>query len=811
MGSSHVKSPRLPRQRFGGWAVAAAMLLTAVLGLTGLSNHPFWDDEANTAIYGRNLLKFGRMTAWDGRNLIGYAHGGALGEDLGKELRVPALPACVAALGMRLAGETTFGGRVMFVVAGIASVGLLAFWMRRLLGRRFPWYLPSLILALSPAHLLYLRNCRYYALGVTFTLLLWIIWTPSRSRGRRLDGPWFDGRSVFRYAAGALVVLLLLGTHYLNAAAALIALPVFFLSRRFRQPRQYLLLGVLGAVSVAYGIWLWLSANPFAADYLTSPDAPLDVRSWTHLRTNFGKLLRDLGTHEFFPLCVLPVLVLPWSAAWTRRLRPWARQGGILVAVALVYVATAAVLTPADMGQGKVAEMRYVVPLIAVGCAAGGLTVGLLWRIARPLGAVVLLLLVGTNLLHLGFLADRDDDTSALWPPTLYRYVAGLFDDYETGTDAMVDLLEQIPDGTTVRIWPPYLVYPAMFYQPGKYYCDQLTESKRIRPDLRDELPNYLFVEWSRAEVVLVAVPEVRQKLAELYFTRGPESHELTKVTAPYWNFTTKPEIPAHFFSAPEKDGVAFPGMAVAVEEDSPASYNPAVQTDLDDADAVCRLGAALLGAGNQEDGVRLLKRALQIDSEHPRAHDTLGQLWMEEQDNALAAKHLLAAVRTDQHNWGARLNLGIVMRRLGKNADARRFYREALNLKPDCAAAHYNLGYLDRIQNRPDEAIAHFKEALKISPHYAEVHVNWAEILTKRNHLDEAIEHYREALRLQPNLVYAQVGLGVVLHAMGEKEKGIAEVQAALRRVPADSPLADDIRARLRRLQGKRKAVGSG
>ena len=176
MASPHVGRLRVTRQRIGICAVGAAMLLAAVLGLAGLSNHPFWDDEANTAIYGRNLLKFGRLTAWDGTNLVGYALGGALGEDLGKELRVPALPAYVAALGMLLFGETNFGGRVTFVVAGIVSVGLLAIWMRRLLGRRFPWYLPSLILAVSPAYLLYVRNCRYYALGVTFTLLLWIVW-----------------------------------------------------------------------------------------------------------------------------------------------------------------------------------------------------------------------------------------------------------------------------------------------------------------------------------------------------------------------------------------------------------------------------------------------------------------------------------------------------------------------------------------------------------------------------------------------------------------------------------------------------------
>ena len=48
------------------------MGLSAVLVLPRLGERLFWDDEANTAILARNLLRFGRMTAWDGTNLFGY-------------------------------------------------------------------------------------------------------------------------------------------------------------------------------------------------------------------------------------------------------------------------------------------------------------------------------------------------------------------------------------------------------------------------------------------------------------------------------------------------------------------------------------------------------------------------------------------------------------------------------------------------------------------------------------------------------------------------------------------------------------------
>lgn len=801
MASPGVGRSLASRRGFGVCVVAAAVLSAAVLGLMGLDNRLFWDDEANTAIYGRNLLKFGRLTAWDERNLVGYAFGGSLGEDLGKELRVPGLPACAAAFGMLLFGESTFGGRVMFVAAGLVSVVLLAIWMRKLLGRRFPWYLPSLLLAVCPAYLLYIRNCRYYALGVTFTLLLWIFWTPSPGKQRpsctaALDRRWLPG-----YVGATAALLLLLCTHYLNAAAAMATLPVFFLQRRFRGRRQYLLLGILCTAALLFGIWISLAANPFAADYSRPPDSALGVQPWAHFYTNFGKLVRDLGTHEFFPWCVVPTLLVPWSATQTRRLRPWAARGGVLTAAVLAYLVTAAALTPSDMGQGPVAEMRYVVPLVAVGCAVGGLTVGLLWRISRPLAAAVLLLLIGTNLLHMGFLAKRDDLANPSWPPTLYRYVADALSDYPTGTEAMVELLGDLPEGTTVRTWPAHLVYPAMFYLPKLHYCDQLTESKPIRADL-GRLPDYLFVELSRAEVIVVAIPELRQKLAELYFRLGPDSHELKRVLAPYFNYTTKPEIPARHFSAEPDDWVRFPGIAVLVRSGSPLAELPALRVDPTDADEICRMGKALLDSGDLPAASARLDQALRVDPHHPQANLYLGRLSMEQAENSKAIRHLEAAIRADPENWGAHLNLGIVLARLRRIEPARRQFHEALRLKPDEAVAHYNLGNL--AQSQPggyDQAIAHYEAALRLRPQYAAAHANWATALYRRGQTEEAVEHYRHALRIQPNMVDTQVNLGVALEALGRKEEGIAEVRKALKMVRSDSVRADRIRDLLLRL----------
>src|SRR5207247_2445203 len=112
---------------------------------------------------------------------------------------------------MAMFGQTTFAGRLPFALAGVASVGLLALWMRRHFGRRYAWYLPSLVMAVSPAFLLYSRNCRYYALGLMFSLAVLVFWAPGRRRPGRQTDRWFSRSDRFRCIGAVAAFALLAG------------------------------------------------------------------------------------------------------------------------------------------------------------------------------------------------------------------------------------------------------------------------------------------------------------------------------------------------------------------------------------------------------------------------------------------------------------------------------------------------------------------------------------------------------------------------------------------------------------------------
>lgn len=111
------------------------------------------------------------------------------------------------------------------MLCGLASIALVSVWTHRLLGPRFPSFLPALLLATSPAFLIYIRNARYYSLGVLFTVLLFAAAcnVPIARRGR------IWSVAVAMGATAAWVV-----THYIYAAYALAGLAFLFVLRRYR-------------------------------------------------------------------------------------------------------------------------------------------------------------------------------------------------------------------------------------------------------------------------------------------------------------------------------------------------------------------------------------------------------------------------------------------------------------------------------------------------------------------------------------------------------------------------------------------------
>ena len=206
--------------------VAAIFLAVAYLSLVRLDSTPFWDDEAYVGIIARNYLATGTFTGWDGRNLLTYRNGGMLDDNL--NYINPPLDCLVAAESFRLLGQSTWSGRFPFVVLGLISLGVFALIVRRdFRDQPILWLYALAVLGLSVVFLLNIRQCRYYSLGLLFSLLGYDTYRRCLSGGRLL---WYLG------FAGAMIGLFY--SSFLYCAAFTGALAVAHLVFHRRQLRR---------------------------------------------------------------------------------------------------------------------------------------------------------------------------------------------------------------------------------------------------------------------------------------------------------------------------------------------------------------------------------------------------------------------------------------------------------------------------------------------------------------------------------------------------------------------------------------------
>jgi hypothetical protein len=550
--------PTRPGDRFRSWVpTAAAVLIAAVLALIGLGNNLFWDDEANTALFARNLLEHGELTAWDGNNLIGYRHGAELDENL-INVYLPRLQYYVAAIGFALFGEGTIGGRLPFVLIGLLGIAALAVLARNLLGDRASSHLPALLLAISPAFLLYIRNCRYYALGATLAVALLAAFSDRLATRNR-----------FHVCAGVAAVgsAGLMLTNYFYSAGALATLPVLMFLERLRTRRHLVLLVVVYSTAALLAAWVYLTMNPLDSAVIREDSTPAIERLFTLL----AWYLAGLGTFEFVPLAILPALFLPWYVQRLYDLRPFARRALVLLAALGLWVVITVAFTPQSVSGSMVADMRYLVPLIPLGTVLTTAALVTLWRLWRPLAIAAAALVVLSNIPYLAFLGD---DNGFLLPRgaqcTLCRYVQEQVVDRTTASEAVVNRLRQIPDDELLLVVPGYMTYPAMFYLPHKRFCCQLDEAHPLRDELRTELPDAVF--WERAEPTLALINrQPPQNLSGPLSIRG--QHLGTYRVVGLLDFPSKdlsrPEIPWHAFTTDEAERTPhFPYLVVTLTQD---------------------------------------------------------------------------------------------------------------------------------------------------------------------------------------------------------------------------------------------------
>jgi serine/threonine protein kinase/Flp pilus assembly protein TadD len=195
-------------------------------------------------------------------------------------------------------------------------------------------------------------------------------------------------------------------------------------------------------------------------------------------------------------------------------------------------------------------------------------------------------------------------------------------------------------------------------------------------------------------------------------------------------------------------------------------------------------LGTALQRRGAVEPVEALLRQAWQ---RHPEDFwvnldlgVALGKARPAHWDEAIRFYTVAVALRPQSP--GARMNLGVALKKKGRLDEAIAEYQEAIRLKKDFPPAHNNLGVALAEKGRLVEAIAEYREAIRLNKDYPGAHSNLGNALREKGRVDEAIAEHRVAIRLKEDFAGAHCNLGIALVQKGQLDEAIAEYREAIR-----------------------------
>ena len=200
-----------------------------------------------------------------------------------------------------------------------------------------------------------------------------------------------------------------------------------------------------------------------------------------------------------------------------------------------------------------------------------------------------------------------------------------------------------------------------------------------------------------------------------------------------------------------------------------------------DNADAIHLLAVIACTNRKYADGIRLLRKSIEIKPDNAETHKNLGIALNDigNPDEALNSYQKAVSINPDYAE--AHNNLGNVLKELGKTNEAISSYQKALSIKPDYAEALNNLGNAFKDLGYPDKSLESCRKALSIKPGYAEAYNNLGNALKDKGRIDESVDNYKKAISIKPDYAIAHNNLGVALREKGQFKKAIASYRKAL------------------------------
>ncbi|MFH1415050.1 MAG: tetratricopeptide repeat protein [Elusimicrobiota bacterium] len=167
------------------------------------------------------------------------------------------------------------------------------------------------------------------------------------------------------------------------------------------------------------------------------------------------------------------------------------------------------------------------------------------------------------------------------------------------------------------------------------------------------------------------------------------------------------------------------------------------------------------------------------------RAHNNLGNLYLERAEYEKASEEFKKALDIDPRDAIIRNNLGLLYSKTGRPEDAMNEYTKAAMYDPHFAEPYYNMGNLYSVRKSYEMSLKSYEKAVMINPRYADAYYNLGNLLKDQKDYGRAAQEYRRTVMLDPEYAKAYINLGNLYAMRGDYQKAFKEYNNALAAAP--------------------------
>ncbi|MBP7652510.1 glycosyltransferase family 39 protein, partial [Candidatus Dependentiae bacterium] len=450
-------------------------LISSVLLLWGLDNNYFWEDEADTAIYAKNILKSGLPSGWNGKNLYAYRDGLHLNSEMVNKSS-PWLQFYVTALAFKIFGKTVFAGRFLFVLTGIVSIYFFYKFILSYSDKKLVAVISSLYLIFSPSFLLFTRQCRYYSLVIISCILMFYSYTFISIKNKK---------SLLLFTLSCILFF------YSNYFIFFAFFTGLFFSHIILEFEKEKFKGIIfgGIVSIISGLPYLLYGKPWNS-------VSIPFFSMERLENAFYLFvwyLRDYNTFSFFQAIFIILLPFVFIEKTEKNLLKFILNKKILLIIIFILFSTVFLswLSPQPYKETLFADIRYAVGLFPFFCFLIGYITSRIFEINRIFAIIILIISISTNYFTL-IPSYRSENVRFF----LFDYIYEITHKYITPTESVIDFIEKnIKKSETILIRPEYCVAPIFFYfDENLLFCGSLSEdNQHILISQKNKIPEYIY------------------------------------------------------------------------------------------------------------------------------------------------------------------------------------------------------------------------------------------------------------------------------------------------------------------------------